>query len=125
MTNGIFLVKFNLVEDREHILNLAPLLFNQNLFSMVSYVKNRDRKIVLEVGGAVGKILAIEWHDKDRCWVEFTRVRVLGDIVKPLRRVANVVEKDGNELLCFFKYERLPVYCYICGRIGHNTMKCS
>lgn len=39
MMDGIFLVKFNLVEDRERILNLALWTFDQKLFSTVSFVR--------------------------------------------------------------------------------------
>lgn len=42
LTDGIYLVKFYLVEDRERILNMAPWLFYQNLFSMVPFVENKD-----------------------------------------------------------------------------------
>lgn len=50
---------------------------------------------------------------------------MLMDTIKPLRRVANVIGKNGKELLCFIKYERLSVYCYICGCISHSTKKCA
>lgn len=74
------------MEDRERILNLAPWLFDQKLFSMVPYVKNRDfseynfskvpfwvcifniplenmdRQMVLEVGGSTGVIrMGVGW----------------------------------------------------------------
>lgn len=78
----------------------------------------------MEVGCAVGKVLAIDWRDKAREWVEFIRVRVLMDTMKPLRRVVNMVGQNGKELLCHLKYERLPIFCYICGKIGHSTIKC-
>lgn len=68
----------------------------------------------------MGKIVSIDSRDKDGCWVEFIRVRVLVDTTKPLRRVTKVVGKNGKELLFFIKYKRLLVYCYICGRIGHT-----
>ncbi|KAH1055792.1 hypothetical protein J1N35_033857 [Gossypium stocksii] len=31
---------------------------------------------------------------------------------------------DGTELLCTVKYERLPIFCYKCGCIGHETKQC-
>lgn len=40
LIDGIYLVKFNLVEDRERILNMVPWLFYQNLISMVSFMEN-------------------------------------------------------------------------------------
>lgn len=77
----------------------------------------------MEVGAAVGKVLAIVLRDKDGDLVEFIRVRALLDTKKPLRRIVNMVGKYGKELLCLLKYKGLPVYCYICGKIGHNILK--
>lgn len=42
LTDGILLVKINLIEDKERILNMAPWFFYQNLFSMVPFVENKD-----------------------------------------------------------------------------------
>lgn len=148
LKDGVFLVKFSLMEDRERVLNLTPWLFDQNLFAMVPYEKNmefrhyefnlvpfwirifniplelKDRQIATKVGGAIGKLMAIDWRDRAGCWEEFIRIRVLVDIIKPLRRIAKVVKKTGMEITCVLKYERLPVFCYICGRVGYSTKKC-
>lgn len=32
-----------------------------------------------------------------------------------------MVGKEGMEIMCVIKYERLPTFCYVYGRIGHNT----
>lgn len=57
--------------------------------------------------------------------MEFMRVRVLVDISKPLRRVVNTVDSNGKELMCLLIYERLPVFCYVCGLVGNSTIKCA
>ena len=31
---------------------------------------------------------------------------------------------DGKETLIFFKYERLPNFCYWCGRLTHGDREC-
>lgn len=79
--------------------------------------------MAMKVGGTAGKLVTIDWRDKDGDWVEFIGVRVKVDTAKTLWRVTNVVGKCGKELLCFFKYERLLVYCYICGQVKHTTKK--
>ncbi|KAK5803050.1 hypothetical protein PVK06_030690 [Gossypium arboreum] len=80
----VILVKFGAVEDRTRILNLAPWLFDQSLFSLASYVKDQeiekytfnlspfwvriynipfdqmDRQTALEVGEAIGEVMAID-----------------------------------------------------------------
>lgn len=42
LDGGAFLVKFGRLEDRERIMNLASWLFDQCLFSMVSFEKDKE-----------------------------------------------------------------------------------
>lgn len=79
------------MEDRERILNLAPWLFNQHILLMVPYEREKewdlydislvpfwirifdvpidpmDKQLALEVGGEMGKVMAIKWRDKGGC----------------------------------------------------------
>lgn len=79
----------------------------------------------MEVRGAVGEVMAINWRDKEGGWTEFIRIRVKIDTPKPLRRVVCIMDSVGANLTCVIKYERLVVFCYIFGHVGHNTKKCS
>ncbi|MBA0596556.1 hypothetical protein Gorai_013372, partial [Gossypium raimondii] len=83
------------------------------------------KEVAIEVGRAIEEAAAIDWRDKDGGWVNYIRLRVKIDILKPLRRVVHLVGRDGTEIVCAIKYERLPVFCYICGLIGHSTKKCN
>ncbi|CAN1790697.1 hypothetical protein LINPERHAP1_LOCUS18918 [Linum perenne] len=46
------------------------------------------------------------------------RIRVKLDVRKSLKR-GEVIRKPSKELKVTFKYERLPTFCFICGRISH------
>ncbi|CAN1853534.1 hypothetical protein LINPERHAP1_LOCUS41055 [Linum perenne] len=48
----------------------------------------------------------------------FMRIRVRLDIRKSLKR-EKPLRKSGKEIVVSFQYERLPNFCYICGRMGH------
>ncbi|PPR87249.1 hypothetical protein GOBAR_AA33441 [Gossypium barbadense] len=148
LKEGAILVKFNNEEDWKRILNLLPRLFDQCLFSMVPFVKNKkmeeydfylspfrvrisniplelmDRKVAMEVGNAIGEVLAIDWRDRNGGWTKYMRIRIIINIHKPLRRAVHYVDKEGMEIVCTIRYERLPKLCYICGLIGHTTQKC-
>ncbi|KAH1030208.1 hypothetical protein J1N35_046154 [Gossypium stocksii] len=145
---GVILVKFYNKEDRKRILNLSPWLFDQCLFNMVPYSKDKsmeeydfnhspfwvrisnipieymDRKMALEVGNAIGEVLAIDWRDREGGWTEYIRIRISIDINKPLHRVFHYIDHEGKELVCVIRYEKLPRFCYICGMIVHTTQKC-
>ncbi|KAK5771637.1 hypothetical protein PVK06_047865 [Gossypium arboreum] len=78
----------------------------------------------VDIGGALGELMAINCRDKDGCWIEYIRIRVKINIQKSLRLVVKIMGVDGTRLLCTVKYERLPIFCYKCGCIGRKTQKC-
>ncbi|KAK3223111.1 hypothetical protein Dsin_010136 [Dipteronia sinensis] len=51
-------------------------------------------------------------------------MRVNMDITQPLRRVLKVT-LDGETFTVLLTYERLPNYCFHCGRLGHIIGTCS
>ncbi|CAN1786023.1 hypothetical protein LINPERHAP1_LOCUS17090 [Linum perenne] len=52
------------------------------------------------------------------------RVRVRLDIRKPLKREKKIRVEGGESFTCAFRYERLPNFCYICGKLGHIDRYC-
>ncbi|CAN1731167.1 hypothetical protein LINPERHAP1_LOCUS1148 [Linum perenne] len=52
------------------------------------------------------------------------RIQAELDIRKPLRREKKLRAEGGESLKCRFRYERLPNFCYICGRMGHIDRYC-
>jgi hypothetical protein len=52
------------------------------------------------------------------------RIRVKIDVRMPLRKVARVKDKDGNWCTVKFKYEKLGIFCFVCGVMGHSENKC-
>ncbi|KAK5802896.1 hypothetical protein PVK06_030525 [Gossypium arboreum] len=84
-----------------------------------------DRQMAVDVGNALGELVAIDWKDRFGGWTEFIRIKVTIDILKPLRRVVRIADKDGGEKIGVIKYERLPNFCYVCGLIGHTLKTCN
>ncbi|CAN1806584.1 hypothetical protein LINPERHAP1_LOCUS24727 [Linum perenne] len=52
------------------------------------------------------------------------RLRVSLDIRRPLKREKKVRIEGGECITCTFRYERLPNFCYICGKLGHIDRYC-
>nr|KJB61256.1 hypothetical protein B456_009G348300 [Gossypium raimondii] len=148
LKEGVVIVKFGCQEDRSRILNLTPWLFDRCLFSMLPFEKGKDfdsyefwwspfwlriynipfelleRQMVLDVRNALGELVAIDWRDRNGGWTEFVRIKVKINVLKPLRRVVKVLDREGTEVIGVIKYERLPDFCYGCGIIGHSSKIC-
>ncbi|KAA3463011.1 nucleolin-like [Gossypium australe] len=84
-----------------------------------------DRQTALDMGRALGDLVAIDWKDRNGGWTEFIRIKVMIDISKPLRRIVKLVDREGIEVICALKYERLSDFCFTCGIIGHKMDSCS
>lgn len=49
---------------------------------------------------------------------------ILLDVTKPLRRVQRIALKRGDSAMLATKYERLSMFCYMCGTIGYIERDC-
>ncbi|KAL4352140.1 hypothetical protein GQ457_06G002640 [Hibiscus cannabinus] len=68
---------------------------------------------------------AVDLREGDGRMGEYLRVRTEIDSSKPLRRfIALGKLADGRLRMCPVKYERLPKFCFFCGRIGHGWEIC-
>ncbi|KAG8493180.1 hypothetical protein CXB51_010593 [Gossypium anomalum] len=143
LKEDVIIVKFGSMEDKSKILNLSPWLFDNLL---ICYGKNidtyefnlspfwlrvynipleyMDRQTALDVGNAIGELVAIDWKDRNGGWTEFLRLKIKINISNPMRRVVKLVGRDGIEIICALKYKILPTFCYYYGRIGHTIKKC-
>ncbi|CAO2837770.1 unnamed protein product [Amaranthus hypochondriacus] len=52
------------------------------------------------------------------------RIRVCLDVRKPLRKNISIKIRGGDICDCPVRYEKLPLICYFCGRLGHGTNDC-
>ncbi|CAN0877343.1 hypothetical protein LINGRAHAP2_LOCUS11830, partial [Linum grandiflorum] len=49
----------------------------------------------------------------------FLRIRVTLDTTKPLKRTKKISHPGKTPIICQFRYEKLPVFYFICGRMSH------
>ncbi|CAN1789251.1 Uncharacterized protein At4g02000 [Linum perenne] len=92
-----------------HINNLTPDFYSQ--------------AIGKAIGNWIGEFL--EYDEYNVCTRDdpFMRIKVRLDVRRSLKR-EKVLRKMGRELTVTFQYERLPTFCFICGRIGHIDRFC-
>ena len=77
-----------------------------------------------EVGGELGNNIG-RFIEVDRCaqsdQAKFMRIRVDLQLDKPLRKGGGeIASVEGEKFWVNFKYERLPIFCFHCGRLGHD-----
>ena len=57
-------------------------------------------------------------------WKVSMRARITLDVTKPLKRKMKIKRVGGEWNWVNFKNERLPTFCYFCGRMGHAEHSC-
>ncbi|CAN0857900.1 hypothetical protein LINGRAHAP2_LOCUS6981 [Linum grandiflorum] len=52
------------------------------------------------------------------------RLRAQVDVLKPLKKQKKIRKPDGEWVVSELKYEKLPTFCFTCGRMGHVDRLC-
>ena len=76
------------------------------------------------IANEIGVPILIDAPKNGLAWGPFLRIWVDIDVTKPLMR-GKMIHVEGVEAYwVFFKYERLPSFCYRCGILGHQDREC-
>ncbi|KAL2944397.1 Glycerol kinase [Bienertia sinuspersici] len=46
------------------------------------------------------------------------RIRIKTDVTKPLHNTVELQIRKGEKMVVLIKYEKLLVFCYVCGSLG-------
>lgn len=142
-----FVLRFNHRLDSTHALEGCPWLLDRNalLLAMIPPEGNPETLVLDEMNIVVrlndiprfcrnpetarklcanfGSVLEV-LPPKGEVYQSFIRVKVQVIISEPLLRGSHLRLRDGARKWIAFSYERLPLYCYLCGIIGHMEKKC-
>ena len=88
-------------------------------FELLSEVVGRD------IGNSMGHFIEVDKRANQSDQARFMRIRVELPVDKPLRRGGNVVGMEGDKYWVNFRYERLPTFCFFCGKMGHDLKHCN
>ena len=147
---NILLFEFSDSLDLTRVLEFKPWTFNKNIvvfrevteveevptleFSMVNFwvqLHNLPHTSLNQatgeaIGKSIGKVIDVADPKDDREGSEFLRVRISIDITKPLLRCRKLWSEGKQFGWVGLKYERLPNFCYWCGRLTHGekTVSC-
>ncbi|KAK6123351.1 hypothetical protein DH2020_042911 [Rehmannia glutinosa] len=69
-------------------------------------------------GNSIGQFIDVDCDASGSAIGKFLRIRVEMDISKPLRRILQV-DYQSHKITVVLKYERLPDFCFFCGKIDY------
>ncbi|KAF8380609.1 hypothetical protein HHK36_028097 [Tetracentron sinense] len=85
----------------------------------------RTYKIIHRLASDLRGVDEIDFQQGSCHQGSFIRVRIYIDISKPLQGWLLVLQKTSNKTIIIeITYERLPIFCYHCGIIGHAERTC-
>ncbi|TXG57142.1 hypothetical protein EZV62_018455 [Acer yangbiense] len=107
--------------------NIAQLAFNKADFWVQIHeipILCMNRKTAKWLAEHIGEVVDIPSESRE-CWGKYMRVKVRIDITKPLKRWLRLkLGKTEEVTRVSLKYERLPEFCFTCGKIGHGIKVC-
>ncbi|MBA0637652.1 hypothetical protein Godav_024773, partial [Gossypium davidsonii] len=119
---NLYLIVFELEEDLEVIMEGRPWLFRKSLILFDRLTQSVERSQICLNSFPV-------WLKIGPCLPEFDKKDLLHTIGvtfggKPLRRGIFVSLDNKSQRWISFKYEKLPLFCFGCGRLGHEIPDC-
>jgi hypothetical protein len=82
-----------------------------------------SRAVGTKIGESLGKLEDVDLAGDGAGWGRCLRLRVHIDLTKPLER-GRALHLDGQSYWVMFKYEKLPRFCFFCGRVVHGRLGC-
>ncbi|GLT71359.1 hypothetical protein SLA2020_433860 [Shorea laevis] len=77
-----------------------------------------------KIGASLGEFLTADVASDGVGWGRCLRVKVILDTTRPLER-GRALHVADKTIWVSFKYEKLPNFCFRCGRITHEPNGCS
>ncbi|KAF4387551.1 hypothetical protein F8388_011699 [Cannabis sativa] len=78
------------------------------------------------LGGLAGKVVQVELEeDRPASWNKFLKVQVDVEVDKPLFSGCFFDVAPGVKKWVQMKFEKIGIFCYFCGRLGHQRRGCS
>ncbi|KAF4347706.1 hypothetical protein G4B88_028655 [Cannabis sativa] len=122
-SQNCFKIGFECVEDRDWALHNAPWLFRGYTFALHAWGPG------IESSNSVNVVrLWVQFHNLPQEYFSIENGNLLG------RRIGDVIQIEldeekpatwGDKRWIQFKYEKIGIFCYQCGRLGHQRKGCS
>ncbi|XP_074360199.1 uncharacterized protein LOC141700300 [Apium graveolens] len=141
---NMFLFKFFHDRDMQRVLDDEPWTFNQQVLLLKKFNVDEQLKdiklselymwvqvydvpigfksefILKSIGNFVGRYMESNSRNFKGMFRNLLRIRIAVDIGRPLKKQMRIKKLGGEWIWIQFKYERLPSFCFYCGKIGHT-----
>lgn len=107
-------------EEQLSSIELSHTPFWVRAYNLPLNYRNKEVALILSI--KVGMFLSEDQGEFK--WRRYLCFRVLINMNQPLRRGTLVCSKSNNSCWVYFKYERLPTFCYNCSCCGHFIKDC-
>jgi 14-3-3 protein epsilon len=77
-----------------------------------------------QLGSYIGFLMEYDKNNNSCFWREYMRLRIKMDVRVPLKKGTRVKDRNGNWCTVRFKYEKLGIFCFVCGIMGHAENRC-
>lgn len=84
----------------------------------------REGGILKLVASQFRRVLKVNGHIMDCSRAKFVCIYVELDLEQPFQQGTSV-NYGGYSVFVLVLYEKLPIFCYRCGRVGHGKANCS
>lgn len=145
---NILLFEFEDNLDLERVLEFEPWSYDKSLvifqrefnvesvptldFSHITFwlqIHNVPERLLTQetsevVGKTLGTVIQVADPEDDEAGGEFLRVRIVLDVSRSLPRCCKLWFERKLVGWAGIKYERLPNFCYWCGRVSHSKREC-
>ncbi|KAJ8758855.1 hypothetical protein K2173_002634 [Erythroxylum novogranatense] len=143
-----FIFQFFHERDMQRVLEDGPWTFDNQLLllkqlcstdqpeSMILYktefwlqvhklpIRFMSKKVAQTIESFLGEFVKSDPNNFIGIWRNYMRIRVAVDVNKVIKHEMKIKRQGGDWVMLSFKYERLPVVCFVCGLLGHTENFC-
>ncbi|GAU22462.1 hypothetical protein TSUD_123490 [Trifolium subterraneum] len=148
VTQGLYLFQFFHPLDVEEVMKGGPWLFDNYtlvidrmkvgvalhdipLYHVNFWVQIHNvpvgmmlEKVGKGLANYIGEFVEYDKNNSTSFWRQYMRVKVRVDVRRPLKIEKKIMLNGGLGGVVKFKHERLGLFCFVCGVIGHSDNKC-
>ncbi|KAF8395337.1 hypothetical protein HHK36_019282 [Tetracentron sinense] len=149
LSKDMVLFMFDEVSDLNKVLANSPWAFNGHLLALQKWKEDTSvsefvfdsisiwtqihdlpldwitRRIGMQLGSDIGCVEDVDIPFGGILGGKFIRIRVCINLNRPLVQFVIAKRKNAEPRFLEVKYERLPIFCFKCGKIGHDNRQCS